>query len=62
MMNIYEEFLTLHKACVPWHNMQKKSQDNAKSLKVVDATIIVIHEWGMKYIGAPPELVKKIKQ
>lgn len=58
MMNLYEELFTMKKVVVPLHYMQQKSRENEKYLKVVHIAIILVHEWGMKYRGAPPELVK----
>lgn len=62
MTNLYEELVTMHKPIVPLHDMQNKSWENTKSLKVIHATITIVHEWRMKYRGAPSDLVKKTRK
>jgi len=42
--------------------MQHKCKENVINIKVVHTTIVVVHEWGVKYRCAPPELVKKTRE
>jgi len=42
--------------------MQQKCKYFFKTLRNVEASIVVVHEWSMQYKGALPELGKKTKQ
>lgn len=58
MQELYENLITIRKAIVHLHGLQKQSKDFVK--RNVKARIVVVHEWTMKYKGAPITLVKKI--
>lgn len=62
MRQFYEEMITLHKAVVPLHDMQKRSRENVKVLKLIHAAINTIQEWGNKYKEAPIDLARKTRQ
>lgn len=62
MKSLYEELVTVHKAVFRLHNMHQKYKYNAKYIKVVHTTIIVVHEWSMQYKGALSLLGTKTRQ
>ena len=59
MRDLYEELITIHKAVVHLHDLQQHSRDFVKSN--VQAAIVVVHEWTMRYKGAPLDFGKKMK-
>lgn len=59
--DLYEEIFTMHKAVVCMLSLQKQFKYFVKTLRNVQATIIVMHEWTMQYKGAPLDLGKKMK-
>ncbi len=47
MWNLYEELLTMHMVAVHLHGLQQKCKDLFKTLRNVQASIVVVHEWSM---------------
>lgn len=52
MQNLYEEFFIVDKEIVHLHGLQHKCNYVFKTPKVVQETIITLHEWSMRYKGA----------
>ena len=61
MQDIYEELVTVHKEVVRMLGLQQHCKDIFKTLINVQAAIVAIHEWTMRYKGAPLELGKNMK-
>ena len=61
MRDLYEEFVNVHKKFVRSHELQWHIRECVKILKNIQASIIVVHEWTMRYKATPLTLVKKMK-
>ena len=61
MQKLYDGFVTMCKEVVHVHVLQQQSKDIVQTLKNIHATIAHVQKWKMRYKGAPPKLVNKMK-
>lgn len=62
MHNIYEELVTMHKVVVHLHDLKHNCKYYMKTLRVVQSSIVSVHECLMWYKGGILELRKKTKE
>ena len=61
MWKIYDRFVTIHKAIIHLHGLQRQSKEFVKTLKNIQVVITYVQEWTMWYKWAPLDLEKMMK-
>lgn len=61
MRHLYEEHVTMHKVVLHMHGLKKQCKYFVRTLRSVQASIVVMHHQIMRYKGSPLNLGRKIK-
>lgn len=59
MKQVYEEMIILNKEVEPLYEIQKRSQEKLRILKLAHTTINMIQEWGAMYLNTLASLARK---
>lgn len=62
MWSLYEELIAMNNIVVDLHGLKQKHKYYVKNLKVVQSTIVSLHEWSMQYKGVLLELGNKSRK